>query len=321
MTGYLTVTDDDTLTDRGISVLSKAFVPRAESPTATPPITIVGDSHAEYWGQNAAAAATVWGRPVTADAISGQQSVDIAARLGAEPARVTVTGNALPASGAVAVTSITDAAGTGIRPLRTGASGTVSRPVVVAGAACTLSTSDLGVTYTLTRTTPGPVVPVPPATPMTAGLGVRGSVPIILAPRNDIGKDDASTLWRVPLATILDRYRRIVNWLAPDGRFLLLSVLPWSDESPSGAAARQQLNDALRDQHPQQWIDWAAWLRTDAAFTAAGVTKTAQDTTDISKGITPTSFRRPADTGHLNASGYAAASALIALPLAAGMAS
>lgn len=309
MGGFLAVTDQDTLTPRGISVVSKHFQPRA---SAT--VSIVGDSHAEFWG--ASAAASAWGSDVIVDGIAGQQSIDLTARLGGLPARVTVTGNMLPASGSVTVTSIKDASGTNIRPLRTGDSGTVTRPGVLAGVPVTLRTTDLGVSYTIVRNSPGFAVPIPAGTPLVMGGGYRETVPVILPPRNDVGKDEASTLWRTPLATILTRYRALVDWLAPDGRFIILSMLPWADESAAGKAAREELDAAFRDESPQQWLDWAGFLRADAAFTAAGVTKTSQDTIDITNGVTPTSFRRPSDTGHLNVSGYAAANAFLAPALA-----
>lgn len=314
MAGYLAVTDRDTLTERGVRVLSKSFLPRGESPT-TKAVCVVGDSHAQFWGQHAPGASAAWDRPVISDAISGQQSAEIAARLGADPARITVAGNALPASGATAVTDLTDAAGAPVSPLRNGAGGATSRPVVLAGVACTLNTIDQGATYTISRVAPGLPVPVAPGSPLTSGLAARAALPIILGPRNDIGRSENATLWRSPKEKILTRYRALVDWLAPDGRYLMLSVLPWSDETPAGTAVRHELNDALRDQHPQQWLDWSTFLRTDAAFDAAGIDRTSQDDADVANGVTPTSFRRTDDTGHLNSAGYRAANALVALAL------
>lgn len=308
MPRYLAVTDEGTLTEYGQRIIDRSI--RRVGTTGC----IVGDSHAAFWPTGPAS--TSWGIPVVTDGISGQQSIDILARLGGLPARVTVTGDMLPSSGWVTVTSMKDAAGTNIRPLRVSTSGTVTREGFLCGAPVTLQTMDMGATYSVQRSSSGPAVPVAPGSPLVMGRALRKSVPIILAPRNDVGRDEASTLWRTPLATIMERYRALVEWLAPDGRFVLLSVLPWSDESAAGTAARKQLDAALRDEWPQQFLDWAAFLRTDAAFAAAGVTKTSQDSIDMLNGVTPTSFRRPSDTGHLNDSGYVAANAFLAPTLA-----
>lgn len=268
-------------------------------------LLIVGDSHASGWAAYTAALGALLGRSAATEGISGQQSVDISARQGGKPPLATVAGGFLPASGSVAVTILG-----GIRPLRS--TGAVSRPAILGGVAGTLSTTDGGVTYSWSRTTPGLAVPIPAAgSPLVMGTQHRDKLPLFLAPRNDIGKSTADNVYRATVPEIIDRYEAMVEWGAPSGRFLVLSMLPWSDEAPEGTAARVAVNTALRDRFPQFWLDWAAWLQTDAAFTAAGITKTAQDTTDISNGVTPTSFR--VDTGHLNAAGYTAANALIAL--------
>lgn len=269
--------------------------------------TIVGDSHAANWSASAAALGVLLGRrPVTVEGIGGQQSVDIAARQGGKPPLATVADDLIPASGPVAVTILA-----GIRPLRS--SGSLSRAAILGGVAGTLATTDGGVTYTFTRATPGLAVPIPSTgSPLVMGTQHRDKLLILLAPRNDIG---AAGDYRATLEEILDRYEAMTAWAAPSGRFLLLSMLPWSDEAPEGTAARIAVNAALRDRFPQQWLDWAAWLQTDAAFTAAGATKTAQDTADIAAGITPTTFR--SDNGHLNATGYAAANFLVAMAVGA----
>lgn len=285
--------------------IAKDFILRGEVPGSSASLVAIGDSHAANWTPYISALGTALGRSASTDGIGGQQSVDISARQGGVPALVTVSGGYIPASGAVAVTILG-----GIRPLR--GSGSISRPASIAGIAGTLSTTDGGVTYTFTRSTTGYAVPVPSSgVPLVMGSQHRDRLSILLAPRNDVGKNEAAGIWRAPLETILERYRRMTEWGAPDGKFLLLSILPWADEDAAGTAARIEANEALRDQHPQQWIDWAAWLRTDAAFAAAGVTKTSQDEADIAAGVTPATFR--ADEGHLNAAGYAAANALISL--------
>ena len=271
-------------------------------------LLVTGDSHASNWNAYVAALGSMLGRSAATEGISGQQSVDITARQGGKPPLATVAGNLIPTTGSVAVTILG-----GIRPLRS--VGSLSRLAVLAGVAGTLGTTDGGVTYTFTRTGSGHAVPVPAAgSPLVMGTQHRDKLPLFLAPRNDIGKSTADNVYRATVAEILERYKAMAAWGAPHGKFLVLSMLPWSDEAAEGTAARIAVNTALRDAFPQFWLDWAAWLQSDAAFAAAGVTKTAQDTTDISNGVTPTSFR--VDTGHLNASGYAAANALVSLAIA-----
>ena len=288
-------------------ILDRTYVRKDQVSSPTLDLIIEGDSHASNWTPYATALGSMLARQATTEGISGQQSVDIVARQGGKPPLATVVGGLVPASGGVAVTILG-----GIRPLRS--SGSLSRPAIFGGVAGTLSTTDGGVTYTFTRTAAGFAVPIPSTgSPLVLGTQHRDKFPILLAPRNDIGKDTASTVYRASIPEILDRYAAMAKWGAPNGRFLVLSMLPWSDEAPEGTAARLAVDAALRDQSPQQWLDWAAWLRTDAAFTAAGVTKTAQDTTDIANGITPTSFR--VDNGHLNAAGYAAANPFVALAI------
>ena len=309
MGGYLTVTDQDRLTDRGISVVGKDFIKRSEAALVTKDAIIVGDSHAANWSPYVAALGSALGRAAESEGIGGQQSVDISARQGGVPPLATVTSGVIPASGSVAVTILG-----GIRPLRS--TGSLSRPAILGGVAGTLGTTDGGATYTFTRTTSGFAVPIPAAgSPLVMGTQHRDKLLILLGPRNDIGRSNDVTLWRAPLETIIERYEAMTAWGAPTGRFLVLSILPWADEAPEGTAARIQVNNALRDRFPQHWLDWAAWLQTDAAFAAAGATKTAQDEADIAAGVTPTTFR--ADEGHLNAAGYAAANALVALAVTA----
>ncbi|KQR43439.1 hypothetical protein ASF87_16750 [Microbacterium sp. Leaf161] len=277
---------------------------RSYATSSTRGAHIGGDSHMANWAPYAAALGTMLGRPVAVDGIGGQQSVDIAARLGGMPPLVTVAGGFIPTSGAVAVTI----AG-GIRPLRS--SGSLSRPAILGGVGGALATGDGGVTYTFTRSASGYAVPIPATgSPLVMGVEHRDELQIFSAPRNDIGRSTADTLYRATIPEIVARYEAMIAWRAPSGRFLMLSMLPWSDETPEGTAARLATDAVLRDLCPQQWLDWAAWLRTDAAFASVGATKTTQDSAGIAAGFTPPTFL--VDAGHLNATGYAAANVLVA---------
>ncbi|MHA7210782.1 hypothetical protein [Arthrobacter sp. MDT1-65] len=283
------------------------------APTVLAPFFIGGDSVAEMWAANTTDLSTLTGRVVNVEGIGGQQSPAISARQGGVPARVTVTNNLIPVSGSVAVTSITEPDGTTLSPLILTANGTRTRTVVVNGARCTLSgTTASGVaTYTLAQVGGTYAVPCPPSTPAVPLAQGAGTITILLGPRNDLGPN-VSDAWREPLVDIVARYKAMIDRAKLDGgKLILLPVVPRTDATAEGKANLVTLNNALRDLAPQDFADWVAWLKSDAAFTAAGIAKTADDTTDINNGDTPRSFRT--DLLHLNAAGYRAANRFITL--------
>lgn len=282
----------------------------------TSPLLFVGDSIAEGWGSRSAPLATSLGRSIVNLGIGGQASPQIAARQGGVPALVTVTGNSIPASGAVTVTALTEPDGTAVSPLKLTGDGSRTLPVVIAGVAGTLTgvTSGGTATYTFTRSATGAVMPCPAGSPMTAGWATRAHIPVLLGPRNDLGPSSGDG-FREPVADVVARYRAMLDW-STSPRALVLGVLPRSDATVDGRANLVTLNNALRNAFPQAWADWGAYLRSDAAFAAAGVSKTADDTTDIANGDTPRSFRSTADIVHLNDAGYAAANHFIQLVFA-----
>lgn len=282
----------------------------------TSPLVFVGDSIAEGWASRSAPLATSLGRSIVNIGIGGQASPQIAARQGGAPARVTVSGNAIPGSGSVSVTALTESDGTPVSPLKLTGDGSRTLSVVIAGVAGVLTgvTSGSSATYTFTRSTAGEVMPCPPGSPMTAGWATRAHIPVLLGPRNDLGPS-AGDAFREPLLDIVARFRAMLDW-STSPRALVLGVLPRSDATAEGRANLTTLNNALRDAFPQAWADWGAYLRTDAAFAAAGITKTADDITDIANGDTPRSFRNAGDIVHLNNSGYAAANHFIELTFA-----
>ncbi|UXM92576.1 hypothetical protein [Paenarthrobacter sp. JL.01a] len=258
----------------------------------------VGDSLTQNWASYLQPLITALGRTVDNIGIGGQGTGQIAARQGGSPALLTVTGNVIPASGPVSVTAYSK------NLLQRPSDGTQTIDGVLAGVAGTLKLVQSGTTYTYTfsRKDAGLEMPCPPASPFAAGFPYQDSWPIIWTGRNDIG----AGVFRVPKADIIADMKKMLGWSRQPARALVLSVLPRADQDTAGTAARailDELNDALRTEFPGAWWDVAAFLRTDTAFTIAGVTKTAQDITDISNGLTPTSFR--SDIVHLNATGYA----------------
>ncbi|PZF11780.1 hypothetical protein DEI98_06575 [Curtobacterium sp. MCLR17_034] len=89
-----------------------------------------------------------------------------------------------------------------------------------------------------------------------------------------------------------------------NARFLILSVIPWFNQISPDAT-----NYAYNEAFPEQYRDIGAWLRTPAAATAAGITFTTDDQTDIAAGLTPRSLR--VDDVHPNAAGRKAIAAYI----------
>jgi lysophospholipase L1-like esterase len=150
--------------------------------------------------------------------------------------------------------------------------------------------------------------------PYVLGIAKEDGLHAVLV-RNQLRLVGRFHLGRVRVASqflVLVRYRAMIDRAKLNGgRVILLPVVPRSDATADGRANLVALNNALRDLAPQDWADWVAFLKSDAAFTAAGISKTSDDAADIVAGDTPRSFR--SDTLHLNAAGYTAANQFITL--------
>jgi hypothetical protein len=266
-------------------------------------LQIDGDSIAAGWAANLSALATATGRAVAVDGIGGQNGLQIAARRGAVPTLLTMQGNAIPASGPVTVTAKT------VPLLDLTTDGSQSRTGSLAGVKGTLTAVRSGTThtYTFTRSAAGAALPCPPGTPFIPVTNPDAHT-ILITGRNDIGQG----VFRTPLDTILGNIEKQLNHVKRRDRVLLLSVLPRADEDRIGQSTRavyEQLNDAYRTTFSAQFVDWGAYLRSDAAFSAAGITRTATDDADIVDGVTPASLR--GDILHPNVAAYKAANVFI----------
>ena len=99
--------------------------------------------------------------------------------------------------------------------------------------------------------------------------------------------------------------RAMIDYLSPAvKRAIVMEIPPFTTDSGATRTLTAAVNTALKAAFPAHWLPIATWLRTDEAATAAGITYTPQDLTDISNGDTPSSFR--SDNGHLNAAGCTA---------------
>lgn len=246
-------------------------------------ITLGGDSTSTNWGSTLA---TLTGKSVQSVGHGGQTSAQIAARSGAVRAKVTVSGGTIPASGPVTITADVNIIAGASNFARTG---------VLAGVYGTWSYD--GTTQTFTRMLAGAATPCPPNTEFYCTEEQYNNRILVYS----VGRNDPYTLTAQYTADMLAAIRGRQESRVK--RVLFLSILPNSSET-NGTADRAKLdakNAACAATLGESWADFATWIRTDEAFQAAEVTKTAQDITDISNGITPSSLR--SDTLHLNSAG------------------
>lgn len=230
--------------------------------------------------------AGISGRSVTVHAVNGQSSAQIAARVGSAPTLITVTGDEIPASGPVLVTSIS----VGV----VSATGPVFVQGWLNGILGNLASADGGVTYTFERTVAGIDVPCPPNTPFCPKIPVdhADDLQVLWAGRNDT----LSTLQTVTLPIL----QGMAAWAQHD-RFLILGVCNKSDGTEDGGSTSYNrivtLNNTLRALYGPRFFDVRRWL-IDEALAAAGLTPTVADTAAIALDTIPPQLLDP-DEFHL----------------------
>lgn len=230
--------------------------------------------------------------------VGGQRTDEIAARQGGVPALLTVAGGTIPESGSVTVTASANLAA------RTTVPGTLAG---VSGSVKNITNADSTTTIIFERTAPGTAVPVPARTPFYPddGVAYAGRTVTLWAHVNSVAAGHS-----VPF--IVTRYRAMVDYLTPrTKRVMVLEGIPGTGGT-TGSAERARLdgvNNALAAAFPGYYLPVIAYLQSAAAFTAAGITRTADDDADIAAGIIPRSFR--SDFLHLNAAGNTALAAHI----------
>ncbi|WP_324741136.1 hypothetical protein [Pseudomonas veronii] len=257
--------------------------------TAVPPFPLEAWA---CWGDSLTAngwpaiLAGLCGLPAYNGGWGGQSYKQIAARQGGVPARLTVSGNAIPASGPVAVTAAVNS------PLSDGG----GRQGLLAGVLGMLTMA--GGVLTFTRSVEGEAVSCPAKSYFTPsdGLSYADRHVTIWSGRNSF-KDVAPAL-------IVAAIRSMINFLTPRvKRVIVMSIPPWVGEE-LGTPNRAKLdacNAAIAAAFPEFWLDISAWLRTTEAATAAGIILTSNDLADIANGLTPRSLR--SDEGHPNVPG------------------
>lgn len=255
--------------------------------------THYGDSLTELGSPAALAALT--GYTHHNAGISGNTAYQIAARAGATLYQVQIDAPAIPANGgSVAIT--------GHAPAPMQMKHTATYPGELAGVPGYLKWENGVYRFYSQGDAPKPVAGWLTFTP---GLYVKGRTGtaeghslIIGAGRNDLNLGIAVE------NTIVNIRKVIEASAATIPNYLVWEIPPWRTE-PIGTTARTKYeawNNALEAAFPGNFVRVAQWLRTEAAFTAIGMTPTDQDRADMAAGLTPLTFRRDND-GHLNADG------------------
>lgn len=208
---------------------------------------------------------------------SGQKSDQIAARAGAVPITLTVTGGVIPTSGSVACT--------GVAPdFMNTSGGAMTLPVVIAGVPGTMVWTTAG-GYVFTPSI-YPVTPVaaPPGTFCTPDL--QGRDEWIWVPwmgRNNWYQPDTV---KANIAATIAQIKTMVK------RFIVLGVVNAGSEpiGSSGHTNITAINAYLAATYPDNFIDIRRYL-IDHGLTDAGITPTSQDLADIANDVIPTSLR------------------------------
>lgn len=217
--------------------------------------------------------------------IPGQTSTEAALRQGGLDIFVTVTGNSIPASGAVAVTVV--------QPVGTWQSSTAwNFTGSLAGIPGTLR-KEIGNTWNFTRTATGAVTAVKAETRWVSDLARPTWINIFRAGKN-----------QTVAASIKRDYQAAFNGLSGENshRILMLPVYNSTTE-PAGSANYTTLmgiNADLEATYGPHYYDLRGWLIRNG-LTEAGITPTAADTAAIAQDCIPPSLMF--DNTHLTALG------------------
>lgn len=244
---------------------------------------------------------TLLGGPtVTNYGRGGWASTEIALLQGGVVPLVTVTGDTVPASGAVALTAILPR--TSWKPgnnwvgyLDLG--GGVTIPGTLSHAE---SPAAPWLDWTFTRTTSGDPVAVPPQTPFvcTQGDAHTGKTLITMIGRNN-NPDN------VRMDAVRDVQAQILRLAGPRPRYLVLSIITMTTETAgSGVGYRDDVlavNRLLSRLYGDRYVDVRRHL-IDYGLDEAGITPTADDLVAINGDTIPPSLMF--DTLHPNAAGY-----------------
>ena len=216
--------------------------------------------------------------------IGGQTSTQIAARMGAIPITVTLSGDHIPASGAIAVTA------KNVNILYNSGSYTGTQAGWIGGIYGIMST-DLSGNWTFTRAVTGADTPVPAGSLFTPDWGgaVRSRTSWLWLGRN--GAQSGYTITGDVAAAVAS---------LGHSRYLVGGVITGSIDGGSGLASFLATNAALSATYGPRYVDLLGALQ-------AANDGSANDLSDIAAGWVPRSLR--SDPVHLNDAGYAVVAA------------
>lgn len=263
----------------GISDVPATFDgdPGAPLETDLTKLTMWGDSLTAAGGVVARLAELVPSATIFNRGISGQTAAQVAARQGAVPSLLTVTGNVIPASGSVAVTART------VPLLAATGYPVVSLTGSLAGVPGTLANDAGGTAYTFTRATSGVAVTCPEKTPFITdhSRAARRNAHIIWAGRNN--PELASTF---PVIT------QMANFQSPAHKRVVVISVTNAPTEGRGTVKYEQIttiNSQLAALLGECYIDLRRWL-IDSGLAAVGVTPTTDDNTAIAADAVPPSL-------------------------------
>lgn len=225
----------------------------------------------------------------------GEWSQQIAARMGAIPALLTVSGGSIPASGPVQVT----ASNVPALSLMKDFTGTLH------GVHGTLSSD--GATQTFTRTNVGSVTPVPAGTPFISEVGnaSRQHTTFLWPGKNNLKTAGAAAL-------VIEQTETMFAWLTPlVKRCAVLTHFVDSDQAVGSTQHSQvaQVNADYITRYGPLCIDVNAYILSPQIWVDARVAPTAEDLQMQADGVKATSLS--ADNLHLNDAAEAAVAGFI----------
>lgn len=263
-----------------------------------PSVVVLGDSTAA--GAGASSSATAW-RSLVGDAlgiglvnlgIGGQNAEQIAARYGAVETALSVAGASIPASGSAAVTAIApEILFNGSSDFTRTIDGTIDGHAV-------RITHNLTDGYTIEQLGGSGAIGVTDGSVFVPdnATDYRDAALIVCAGTNDRSSD---------IYAAIENIRRIVDFNRPYFKRVLVAT-PRCHQDDAGSSAYEAvitIGRLLKAIFGEDCVDMRSFLINDA-LGVLGMTPTAQDLTDISNDVTPTSLT--ADGLHSNDDGHRA---------------
>lgn len=251
--------------------------------------TMIGSSSSQHFGAAVASRVAALGVQLSQMGKSGEGIEHIEARWGSSPALLTVSGDRVPVTGSVVVTSENMPPSASMRPFV----GTWS------GIQGTLSST--ATTLTFTRTSYGTGAEAPPSTPFYPQESVPRLSDLLI---NDSGKNSLSVAGGA--AQVIAGTHRMLQHLAPlEKRFVVIDHFVNSNQSPTGLQATQvaEVNAAYYASYGDAVVRRSDWLAGSEVWAQTGITPTAEDLTAQANRLLPPSLSLDAyhmnDTAHI----------------------